>query len=66
VDVPKTRLTGLITGELMTFLHNDRARMKKVHDFMSENWPGTSPATPPETDKSIIGISLPSLARTLF
>jgi hypothetical protein len=50
----------------MTFLHGDRAKMKKVHDLMSENWPGTSPATPSETDKSIIGASLPSLARTLF
>jgi hypothetical protein len=51
---------------MKTFLHDDRARRKKVHDFMSENWPGTSPANPPETDKSIIGDSLPSLARTLF
>jgi hypothetical protein len=39
---------------------------QKVHDLMSENRPGTTRATYPETDKSIIGDSLPSLARTLF
>jgi hypothetical protein len=50
----------------MTFLHGDRAKMKIVHDLMSENWPGTSRAKRSETDKSIIGASLPSLARTLF
>jgi hypothetical protein len=49
-----------------TFLHDSDRFEQKVHDFMSENWPCTSPVIGPETDKSIIGTSLPSLARTLF
>jgi len=48
------------------FYTANRSMEQKVHDLMSENRPGTTRATYPETDKSIIGDSLPSLARTLF